>query len=138
MSSNLSQRTLRELYLRPFRIAIEEGNPWTVMTSYNMVNGAYTSNSHDLCTKVLRNEWGFEGVVMSDWNATDQCSHAAAINAGNDLIMPGNKLVRKTLVKALKKGELSRDALRTSAARILRLIFDSAVVSDFEGREEDS
>jgi len=126
MSSNLSERTLRELYLRPFRTVIEEANPGTIMTSYNMVNGVYTPNSYDLCTKVLRNEWGFDGVIMSDWNATDKCSHPAAINAGNDLLMPGNKWIKKALLDALKNGELDREKLKASAARVLNLIFSAA------------
>ena len=132
MSSNLSEKALREIYLRSFRIAVQEGRPWTVMTSYNMLNGVYTPNSRDLCTRVLRCEWGFEGLVMSDWNATEQCSHAAAVNAGNDLIMPGNQGVRKALQKALKTGELDRNALRRSAARVLELVFKAATSKDFK------
>jgi beta-glucosidase len=132
VSSNLSERALRELYLQGYRIAIREGNPWTVMSSYNKVNGVYTPNSHDLMTMVLRNEWGFEGLVMSDWNSTDKCSHAKAINSGNDLIMPGNKRVRKELKKALESGELERDCLRTSAARVLTMIFNSAVAEGID------
>lgn len=131
MSSNVSERALRELYLRGFRIAIQEGKPWTLMTSYNKVNDVYTPNSYDLVTKVLRNEWDFEGLVMSDWNSTDKCSHAKAISVGNDLIMPGNKSVRKALKSALKSGELKRGELLDSAARVLKLIFDSAVVEGF-------
>lgn len=131
MSSNVSERALRELYLRGFRIAIQESKPWTLMTSYNKVNDIYTPNSYDLVTKVLRNEWGFEGLVMSDWNSTDKCSHAKAISAGNDLIMPGNKPVRKALKTALENGDLKRKDLCTSAARVLKLIFDSAVVEGF-------
>lgn len=131
MSSNLSERTLREMYLRPFRIVIEEANPGTIMTSYNMVNGVYTPNSFDLCTMVLRNEWGFNGVIMSDWNSTDKCSHSAAINAGNDLIMPGNAHVRETLEAALKDGKLDKKRLRRSAARILRLILSAATSEGF-------
>mgnify|MGYP000932619664 CR=1 FL=1 len=125
VSENVSQRALREIYLRAFRIAVVEGKPWCVMSSYNRVNGVYVCNSRDFCTGVLREEWGFDGVVMSDWNATDQCSHAEAINAGNDLIMPGNKAVEKSLQKALAEGVLGRDALNTSAGRILKMIFAS-------------
>lgn len=125
VSENVSQRALREIYLRAFRIAVVEGKPWCVMSSYNRVNGVYVCNSRDFCTGVLREEWGFDGVVMSDWNATDQCSHAEAINAGNDLIMPGNKGVKKALQKALAAGALNRDALNTSAGRILKMIFAS-------------
>lgn len=130
VSSNMSERTLREMYLKGFRIAVEESKPWAIMTSYNRVNGVYTPNSHDLCTKVLRQEWGFDGIVMSDWNATDQASHGEAIEVGNDLIMPGNKRVRKALQQSLKAGGLTRKALVRSAARILKIIFDSAVVRD--------
>ena len=131
VSENVSQRAMRELYLRNFRVAVTEGKPWTVMSSYNMVNGVYTPNSGGLCTEVLRREWDFTGLVMSDWNATDQCSHAAAINAGNDLIMPGNKGVRKALLESLKKGELDRDALNRSAARVLKLVFQSRTAEGF-------
>ena len=123
MSAELSEKTLRETYLRSFRVAVEEAKPGAVMTSYNMVNGVYTPNSHDLCTKTLRCEWGYEGLVMSDWNAVDQCSYPAAINAGNDLIMPGNASVRKALTAALKSGELDVAALHRSAARVLSLVF---------------
>lgn len=131
VSANVSQRALREIYLRAFRIAVAEGNPWCVMTSYNRVNGGYVCNSHDFCTRVLRQEWGFGGVVMSDWNATDQCSHTQAVNAGNDLIMPGNKGVHQALQKALKAGDLDRDALDRSAGRILEMIFASETCKDF-------
>jgi len=110
---------------------VEEAQPGAVMTSYNMVNGVYTPNSADLCIKALRCEWGYEGLVMSDWNAVDQCSYSAAINAGNDLIMPGNATVRKALTAALKSGELDSSALRRSAARVLRLVFDAATSEDF-------
>lgn len=131
VSENVSQRALRELYLRAFRIAVTEGNPWCVMSSYNKVNGVYVCNSRDFCTGVLREEWGFDGVVMSDWNATDQCSHSEAINAGNDLIMPGNKGVEKALQKALAEGKLDRQALNTSAGRILEMIFASDTCKGF-------
>ena len=131
MSSDISEKALREIYLRPFRIAVEEAAPKTVMSSYNMVNGTYTPNSYDLCTKVLRCEWGFDGVVMSDWNSTDKCSHAKAINAGNDLIMPGNKGVKKALLKALKDKTLDKAALQVSAGRVLELIFSSATTQDY-------
>lgn len=131
VSANLSQRALREIYLRAFRIAVTEGKPWTVMSSYNRVNGKYVCNSFELCTRVLRQEWGFEGLVMSDWNATEQCSHVQAINAGNDLIMPGTTAVAKQLKAQLKSGELSHDALNLSAGRVLELIFKSDTCKDF-------
>ena len=131
VSANVSQRALREIYLRAFRIAVTEGRPWTVMSSYNRVNGKYVCNSFDFCTRVLRQEWGFEGLVMSDWNATEPCSYAEAINAGNDLIMPGTSAVAKKLHKDLDTGVLRQDALNLSAGRVLELIFKSDTCKEF-------
>lgn len=131
VSANVSQRALREIYLRAFRIAVTEGKPWTVMSSYNRVNGKYVCNSYDFCTRVLRNEWGFDGLVMSDWNATEQCSYPQAINAGNDLIMPGTKAVAKKLEEELKNGRLNKAALNLSAGRVLELVFKSEACKDF-------
>ena len=101
------------------------------MSSYNRVNGKHVCNTYDLCTRVLRQEWGFDGVVMSDWNATEQCSHAEAINAGNDLIMPGTAAVAKKLNEALEDSKLNRDALNVSAGRVLELIFKSETCKNF-------
>ena len=131
VSANVSQRALREIYLRAFRIAVTEGKPWAVMSSYNRVNGKYVCNSFDFCTRVLRQEWGFRGLVMSDWNATEQCSYAEAINAGNDLIMPGTAAVAKKLEEELKAGILNRNALDLSAGRVLELIFKSETCKEF-------
>ena len=131
VSANVSQRALREIYLRAFWIAVTEGKPWTVMSSYNRVNGKYVCNSFDFCTRVLRQEWGFTGLVMSDWNATEQCSYAEAINAGNDLIMPGGNNVVKKLLSDLKEGKLDKNALNNSAARVLELIYKSETCKDF-------
>lgn len=125
VSANVSQRALREIYLRAFRIAVTEGKPWTVMSSYNRVNRKHVCNTYDLLTRVLRQEWGFEGLVMSDWNATEQCSYAEAINAGNDLIMPGTAAISKKLEEELKTGRLNREALNISAGRVLELVFKS-------------
>ena len=131
VSANVSQKALREIYLRAFEIAVTEGEPWTVMSSYNRVNGRYVCNDPELLTGVLREEWGFDGLVMSDWNATDPASHVAAVNAGNDLIMPGNAAVRKALLAGLKNGTLDRAALDRSAGRVLELIFKSETCKDF-------
>lgn len=131
MSSNVPQRALREIYLRAFRIAVTEGKPWTVMGCYNRVNDLHVCNNPALLTGVLRDEWGFEGLVMSDWTASNQCSHAVAINSGNDLIMPGDKGVQKNLEEALQNGELNKSALDVSAARVLELVFRSETCKDF-------
>ena len=130
-SANVSQRALREIYLRAFEIAVKEGKPWTVMSSYNKVNGRHVCNTYDLLTGVLRDEWGFGGLVMSDWNATEQCSYTDAINAGNDLIMPGNEGVVKALLCDLECGKLNKKALDNSAARVLELVFKSETCKDF-------
>lgn len=132
VSANVSERALREIYLRGFEIAIKEGKPWTVMSSYNRVNRKYVCNTEELLTSVLRDEWNFKGLVMSDWNATDQCSYAEAIHAGNDLIMPGTKEVAKTLYNDLKAGKLDRAALNRSAVRVLEMIFASETCKDFQ------
>ncbi len=130
VSANVSERALREIYLRGFRYMVTEAKPWAVMTSYNKVNGVYTPNSHDLLTKVLRNEWGFAGLVMTDWNATgdDKGSHERCPAAGNDLIMPGNKAARKALSTAMQAGRLDPQDVQRSAANVLQVIFSSAVV----------
>ena len=131
VSENLSQRALREIYLRAFRIAVADGNPWTIMSSYNKVNGNYVCNDANLLTGVLRNEWGYDGLVMSDWNATEQCSYAQAINTGNDLIMPGVASIRKALKRELAHGTLDRSTLDIAAARVLTLVFNSATTEGF-------
>jgi beta-glucosidase len=123
-SSNVNERTLREIYLRGFEIAVREASPGGVMSSYNKLNGVYTANHFDLLTRLLRHEWGFDGVVMTDWLATakDAANPAFCLVAGNDLIMPGTKRDKKEIVKALRKGRLSEDDLRQSAARIVRAV----------------
>ena len=128
-NANVNERALREIYLRGFRIAVQEGHAKALMTSYNKVNGAYANNSYDLLTKVLRNEWGFDGVVMTDWFATgkDVGSHSAAIEAGNDLIMPGGKGAVRELRQKLKSGELDRTALIKCAANVIRGITGSRI-----------
>ncbi|MCL2253635.1 MAG: glycoside hydrolase family 3 C-terminal domain-containing protein [Lachnospiraceae bacterium] len=124
MSSNVGERALREIYLRGFEIAVREANPTGVMTSYNKLNGIYTSNFYDLLTRVLRHEWGFDGVVMTDWMATmkDAANPALCLKSGNDLIMPGTNRDKKIILKALKKGRINENDLRRSAAAVVRAI----------------
>ena len=101
------------------------------MSCYNRVNGLHVCNNKELLTDVLRGEWGYQGLVMSDWTATNQCSYAKAINAGNDLIMPGDKSVWKALEQAKKEGLLQEDALQQSCERVLTLILKSETCKDF-------
>ncbi|HVO11370.1 MAG TPA: glycoside hydrolase family 3 C-terminal domain-containing protein [Vicinamibacteria bacterium] len=116
----VSQRALREIYLRGFEIVVREGRPWTVMSSYNKVNGTYTSESPALLTGVLRDDWGFGGLVMTDWGGGRDA--VAQMNAGNDLLMPGNPQQREALLAALASGALKEDVLDRNLARILEVI----------------
>ncbi|MCL2202396.1 MAG: DUF368 domain-containing protein [Defluviitaleaceae bacterium] len=122
--SVVSERALREIYLRGFKTAVTEGGAKSVMTSYNLVNGTYTPNSHDLCTKVLRCEWGFNGVVMTDWLSTgkNMAKNGLALKSGNDLIMPGGKGYLKKLQADFAKGEVSEADIRRCCGNILEAI----------------
>ena len=128
-NANVSERALREIYLKGFEIAVRESRPGAVMSSYNKVNGVYTPNSYDLLTKVLRCEWGFEGLVMTDWLSTgkDLADEARALAAGNDLIMPGMNRSRKVILSALKGGTLSKEEVRLCASRVLQGICSSQI-----------
>jgi beta-glucosidase len=135
VSSNLSERALREIYLKGFEICVREGGAKSIMTSYNKINGVYAPNSHDLCTKVLRNEWGFKGVVMTDWFSTNkgQAGNAVCMKAGNDLIMPGGSYHKKALLQEIKDGVATEEDLRRCCANVLKSIFDSATQKEYIG-----
>ncbi len=135
VSSNVGMRALREIYLRGFELAVKEGGAKSVMTSYNRLNGIYTPNSFDLCTKVLRQEWGFDGVVMTDWFSTNpgQGSNRGCIQAGNDLIMPGGLSFKLYLRWGLLTGRLSKRDLRRCCSRVVRQILDSAIQEEYIG-----
>lgn len=116
----VSQRALREIYLKGFEIAVREGKPWTVMSSYNKINGTYTQESKDLLTTILRDEWGFDGIVMTDW--TGQRNTAAQIKAGNDLMEPGNPAQTQEVISKVKSGELKMEELDVCVKRILEYL----------------
>jgi len=134
ISSEIGERALREIYLPPFEAAVKDAHTWAVMSSYNKVNGTYVSERPDLLIDLLKNEWGFDGVVMSDWFATH--STVEAQNGGMDLEMPGPTRYRgEQLVEAVRAGEVSAEAVQNSARRMLRLIarvgtFDDPAIPD--------
>lgn len=126
----ISERALREIYLKGFEIAVKESAPLAVMSSYNLINGIHAANNYDLLTNVLRKEWGFQGMVMTDWNTTTVGGSRAdlCIRAGNDLIMPGDSRDVKEILEGMKGADgdrLLHEELRTCAARIIGTILQS-------------
>jgi beta-glucosidase len=121
ISSDIDERALREIYMPPFEAAIKRGRTWALMTSNNKLSGAYVSERADIVNGMLKREWGFDGVVMSDWGGTH--ATAEALNAGLDLEMPGPGLHRRAkLVEAYRAGRVEPPAIREAARRVLRLI----------------
>ncbi|WP_422861462.1 glycoside hydrolase family 3 N-terminal domain-containing protein [Flagellimonas sp. W118] len=129
----ISDRALREIYLKSFQHVVERAQPWTIMSSYNKVNGTYTSESKQLLTDVLRDDWGFEGLVMTDWFGGKNPS--AQITAGNDLLEPGTKRQWKALTEAAENGSLSMDNIDRAVERILTLIFKTRKMQDYDYQE---
>ena len=119
----VAERPLREIYLRAFEIAVREGRPQALMTSYNRLNGTYTSQNRQLIDGVLRREWGYFGVVMTDWYAGDD--PVAQLRAGNDLLMPGTGVQQRVLREALARGTLKSAELDRHVAQILMLVLRS-------------
>jgi beta-glucosidase len=129
----VSERALREIYLKGFEIAVKSSQPMSIMTSYNMVNGVHSANNHDICTDVARKEWGFAGVIMTDWIATivgPGCTAAGCMRAGNDLIMPGMDSDDADLRSELADGRLSKQDLCRSIAYLINIILQS---NQYEG-----
>ena len=119
--SRLDERTFREIYLAPFEIAVKEGHPATIMCSYNKINGIHASDNKELLTEILRDEWGFDGMVVTDWGAL--YNRIDAYKAGCDLNMPGgSKYMEKATLKAVKNGELDESLIDMAVERILRLV----------------
>ncbi|OFY43594.1 MAG: glycosyl hydrolase [Bacteroidetes bacterium RBG_13_44_24] len=123
LNTIVSERALREIYLKGFSIAVQEAQPWTVMSSYNLINGTYAPESPDLLTKILRNDWGFKGYVMTDWMGGNDA--AAMVAAGNDLLMPGNPNQSKAIVQAVSEGKLDVKLLDRNVEKILNIILET-------------
>ncbi|HIZ61254.1 MAG TPA: beta-glucosidase, partial [Candidatus Gemmiger avistercoris] len=124
VDARVPERTLREIYLRGFEIAVKTAAPAAVMSAYNCINGVHAANSRDLCTVVLRQEWGFAGLVMSDWNTTvpdDGSEPWRCAAAGNDVIMPGNPHDDADIRAALADGRLAETDVRACAGRLIAL-----------------
>lgn len=120
--SILTERTLRELYLRPFEQLVREGGAQVLMTSFNKINGVFTAGSTELCTNLLRDEWGFEGMVVTDWGDMDTVVDGAdAVAAGNDVVMPGGPPVIRQILSGLAQGRVSREHLETAVRRLGRV-----------------
>lgn len=133
-NSIVDNQTLREIYLRGFEITIKEGKVGSIMTSYNLLNDIYTPNNNDLNNKIARFEWGFRGILMTDWFSTGKTkgSDILCIPSGNDLIMPGSgKGQKRKIVKALKKGQIKKEDMYKSTYRIVKQIRNSFLQKEF-------
>ncbi|HEY4876164.1 MAG TPA: glycoside hydrolase family 3 C-terminal domain-containing protein, partial [Puia sp.] len=130
----VSERTLREIYLKGFEIAVKKSQPWTVMSSYNKINGTYASERHDLLTDVLRGEWNFKGFVMTDWFGGKDA--VAQMNAGNDLLMPGNPNQVKAVLDAINDGMISKTQIDENVERILKIILKSPSFKKYKNSDK--
>ncbi len=143
VNAHVTERAMREIYLKGFEIAVKEAKPWTIMTAYNKINGHYASASNDMLTTILRDEWGYKGIVMTDWFAgypnfesildpAKVSDVVAQIEAGNDLMMPGTEEQKQVLIKAIKEGTIDEEAVNTSLRRILEYISNTPTVKKYK------
>ena len=123
VDERVSQRAARELYLRGFEIAVRESNPWTVMSSYNQINGQYSMGNRDLLTKILREDWGFKGIVMTDWiGIREGLPTITEVQAGNDLMEPGQPAQVNEIIEGVKSGKLDIADVDRNVRRMLEYI----------------
>lgn len=133
--SMLYERALREIYLKGFEIAVKHAQPMSIMTSYNMINGVHAANNYDICTRAARDEWGFEGTIMTDWTTTTMsnagvCTASGCMRAGNDIVMPGDPADHENLRAALADGSLPLHVLRRCVYHTVRVILQSNQYED--------
>lgn len=152
INAHISERAMREIYLRGFEITVREAQPWTIMSSYNLINGVYTSASKDLLTTVLRDEWGFKGLVMTDWfggydgfggtnspfSPNSVSDVTKQLSAGNDLLMPGLPSQKQAILDNMKSGKLTAAAVNTNLTRILELVMRSPSMNNYKYSDKPS
>ncbi len=129
-SSAVTERALREIYLKPFQLAVKTADPWSVMSSYNQLNGTYTSINKDLLTGILRDEWGYKGTVMSDWGSAGAI--VDKVNAQNDLKMPGDADDAENVLAGIKNGKVDKDVLDLCCEHILYTVTKSPTFMKLE------
>lgn len=123
VDSILTERSARELYLKPFEMMVREAHIACIMTSFNKINGVFAGGSKDLCTRILREEWGFDGAVVTDWGDMDLVVDGAdAVAAGNDIVMPGGPPVIRQILKGYEEGRVTREEMETAAGHLLCMI----------------
>ena len=128
--SILSERALREIYLKGFEIAVKDAQPMSIMTSYNLINGVHAANCYDTCTKAARDEWGFAGAIMTDWTTTNvqiqgECTAAGCMRAGNDMVMPGLPEDHENIKKELADGTLTMAELKRCIYNTVNIVLQS-------------
>lgn len=133
--SVISERTLREIYLKGFEIAVKNSQPMSIMTSYNLINGVHAANCYDICTKAARDEWGFAGAIMTDWTTTTDstagiCTASGCMRAGNDMVMPGDPADHENIRKELDEGTLDIRELKRCVCNTIRVAFQSNQYED--------
>ena len=130
------ERALRELYLKPFEMVVKDASLRCIMTSFNKINGIFAGGSKDLCTHILREEWGFDGTVVTDWGDMDIVVDGAdAVAAGNDVVMPGGPPVIDQILKDLEEGRVTRQELELAVGHLLSML--GSLGRYQEHREED-
>ena len=123
VDERVSQRAAREIYLRGFEIAVRESNPWTIMASYNKINGQFSMGNHDLLTKILRDDWGYKGIVMTDWiGIREGLPTITEVQAGNDLMEPGQPAQVQEIIEGVKSGKLNIADVNRNVRRMLEYI----------------